>query len=546
LRPLADASDLPRSAPARPWPWAAAPILFCAGVAGASILLILRLNGWIYYTLDDPYIHLALSERIARLQYGINPGEAAAPSSSILWPLLLAPFAGFSWHALVPLVINLAALTATAALLYRLIQRALGGEHPGLSALLAILIAWCGGTLPLVFTGMEHSLHLSVALATVLGLAILVEEGALRPWLPAALIAAPLVRYEAAALSLIAIAAIWISGRRRAAVATAALCALPLTAFTLFLISQGLAPLPGSVLAKAHEALDPGGSLMASLIKTVNFRVAQADERDLLLPFSAMLVAAAVLRQRVWIAAVLCAAALLHFAFGLLTERYVVYLRSLLLLGLAYGLGPQLLTLARRHGAAAVAALLLVASAPLLFESARAISRLPASAQDIRLLQAQARRFVMEEWQGPVAVNDLGQASYRNPHYVLDLWGLGSEEARRARRAGGEGWAGPLLAARDIRLALVFDSWLRSAIPAEWVPIGILRIDPEVVTHMKEGMSFYAHPGAADEAACRMARFAATLPAGVRFHFMAAPEPAACLVTQGSFPDTPRPLGPGA
>jgi hypothetical protein len=521
-------------------------VLFCAGVAGVSILLILRLNGWIYYTLDDPYIHLALSERIARLQYGINPGEAAAPSSSILWPLLLAPFAGFSWHALVPLVINLAALTATAALLYRLIQRALGGEHPGLSALLAILIAWCGGTLPLVFTGMEHSLHLSVALATVLGLAILVEEGALRPWLPAALIAAPLVRYEAAALSLIAIAAIWISGRRRAAVATAALCALPLTAFTLFLISQGLAPLPGSVLAKAHEALDPGGSLMASLIKTVNFRVAQADERDLLLPFSAMLVAAAVLRQRVWIAAVLCAAALLHFAFGLLTERYVVYLRSLLLLGLAYGLGPQLLTLARRHGAAAVAALLLVASAPLLFESARAISRLPASAQDIRLLQAQARRFVMEEWQGPVAVNDLGQASYRNPHYVLDLWGLGSEEARRARRAGGEGWAGPLLAARDIRLALVFDSWLRSAIPAEWVPIGILRIDPEVVTHMKEGMSFYAHPGAADEAACRMARFAATLPAGVRFHFMAAPGPAACLVTQGSFPDTPRPLGPGA
>lgn len=193
-----------------------------------------------------------------------------------------------------------------------------------------------------------------------------------------------------------------------------------------------------------------------------------------------------------------------------------------------------------------MAALLLVASAPVFFESARALTRLPASAQDIRLLQAVAHRFIIEQWQAPVAVNDLGQASYRNRHYVLDLWGLGSEEAGRARRAGGEAWAGPLLAARDIRLALVFDSWLRRAIPADWVPIGTLRIDPGVVTHVKEGMSFYAHPASAADAACRMARFAATLPAGVRFHFTAAPGQAACLVRQGSFPDTPRPLGPGA
>ena len=62
-------------------------------------------NGHFAYVIDDPYIHLALSERIAHGHYGLNPGEAVAPASSILWPFLLAPFAFFEWHSLVPLVL---------------------------------------------------------------------------------------------------------------------------------------------------------------------------------------------------------------------------------------------------------------------------------------------------------------------------------------------------------------------------------------------------------------------------------------------------------
>ena len=50
-----------------------------------ELVAILRLNaGRFTYTLDDPYIHLALAERIRRGLYGINPGEAASPASSLL------------------------------------------------------------------------------------------------------------------------------------------------------------------------------------------------------------------------------------------------------------------------------------------------------------------------------------------------------------------------------------------------------------------------------------------------------------------------------
>ena len=45
---------------------------------------------FMFYT-DDPYIHLALAQQIAHGHYGINVGEASSPSSSILWPFLIAP-----------------------------------------------------------------------------------------------------------------------------------------------------------------------------------------------------------------------------------------------------------------------------------------------------------------------------------------------------------------------------------------------------------------------------------------------------------------------
>ena len=56
-------------------------------------------NGLLVYTLDDPYIHLALAENIKQGHYGINIGEFSAPSSSALWPFILAPFSSYPYSA---------------------------------------------------------------------------------------------------------------------------------------------------------------------------------------------------------------------------------------------------------------------------------------------------------------------------------------------------------------------------------------------------------------------------------------------------------------
>ena len=62
-----------------------------------SIALILLIyagleltDGRLIYSLDDPYNHLAVAEPIVEGGYGINSEKFASPSSSILFPFLLA------------------------------------------------------------------------------------------------------------------------------------------------------------------------------------------------------------------------------------------------------------------------------------------------------------------------------------------------------------------------------------------------------------------------------------------------------------------------
>ena len=70
-----------------------------------------------------PYIHLALSEGIARGHYGINAAEAASPSSSVLWPYLLSLFAHARWQVTAVLGINLVAGVVAAVLLGALVAK---------------------------------------------------------------------------------------------------------------------------------------------------------------------------------------------------------------------------------------------------------------------------------------------------------------------------------------------------------------------------------------------------------------------------------------
>ena len=60
------------------------PLLASGACLLALFLVSVRFAGGVLiYSLDDPYIHLALARTIQQGGYGINVGEWASPSSSI-------------------------------------------------------------------------------------------------------------------------------------------------------------------------------------------------------------------------------------------------------------------------------------------------------------------------------------------------------------------------------------------------------------------------------------------------------------------------------
>jgi hypothetical protein len=129
------------------------------------------------------------------------------------------------------------------------------------------------------------------------------------------------------------------------------------------------------------------------------------------------------------------------------------------------------------------------------------------------------RRFAAELWGEPVAVNDIGWVSYRNESYVLDLWGLGLEEARRKRIAADLSFAGELLRRENVALMMIYEGWLGTAVPADWVLVGRLALTRTRLSASEAEVSFYARPDRAEEVAALARLFASALPAGAEFRF---------------------------
>jgi hypothetical protein len=85
-------------------------------------------------------------------------------------------------------------------------------------------------------------------------------------------------------------------------------------------------------------------------------------------------------------------------------------------------------------------------------------------------------RFVREFLRAPVAVNDLGLVAFRNPDFVVDLFGLGSPDVLEAqKRFPGMAWADTLCRRHDVRVAMIYDSWFPNC-PASWKRVGVLHL----------------------------------------------------------------------
>lgn len=543
--------------------WYVLPFLAIAALLGGEITAVLRLNDNTFtYAIDDPYIHMALSESIAKLHYGINLEEASAPSSSILWPFLLAPFAPTPIHEFVPLAINILCTMGSAALLLALFLRAglaRAAHGPALAALLVTVAVVGLNMLPIVFVGLEHCLQVFLILLIAYGLAVFLEEGRIPWYLVLGIVLGPILRYEIAAVSGAAVLVLLLRRRFLAPILAVLVIALVIGLFSAMLHFKGLSPLPSSVLVHSEIARQSVGQGeadgAAAIVQTVLAKVKThvVNMKDIMFTAEGRIVGAlAVLMAAQFLLAPRDPLALLRLfgalalfgtflggKFGSSFFRYETAPVVLAVAVAAYANGPVLRTLGEKFRPGRVAfvvfAVVMTLFARYWFEGVQQ----PIGANNVYQQQYQMHRFLTEFHKGPAAVNDLGLSSYRNPHYILDLWGLASDEARRLRFEGKEGWMGEIAAKHNVPLAMIFDKWFEGEIPADWHKIAELRLGRRNVVNADDVVAFYAIGSETrEDLLAKLEAFKPTLPEGVRLDIYREAPPADVPGEESATPET--------
>lgn len=503
-------------------------LIIAVVIVAASLLLT---SGHLTYSLDDPYIHLAVAENILEGGYGVNSSEYSSPSSSIAYPLILALTELLRLGDWGPLVINLLAMgTAVFALGLLLARHILNDSNSSLPfailAGLAIVLCMNGWGLPM--TGMEHSLHVLTVVLVILGFVGL-HQGARAPWwLVAAIVFMPLLRFEGFALALMSVCALFALGHRRAAFVTIAAISAAIGTWMAVMHFLSLPLLPSSVMVKSGVAANAvDGSGLFRTLKSIaeNIMTSLTDRQATFLvlalgPLVAGTIAAFHHGKRhlaIGVGATCTVAVLAHLAFGRYGwfARYEIYIVSAAILAL-FVLWRQALVLP----AARFVSLWLLAVLALPYAYATLMT--PFASRGIYEQQYQMHRFTTEFWKRPIAVNDLGYVSYRNSGFVLDLWGLGSEEVRQLKRDHKltRESISNLLAKYDVSLVMIYESWFRDTVPEHWTPIAVMKSVP--VTAASGDVTFF---GIGDIGTARQALqgFAATLPPRVQLQMLPKP-----------------------
>lgn len=523
----------------------ARPLL--AVLAGLAVVLVADIvcvlvatHGHLVYPLEAAYTHLALAQQIAQGHYGLVPGEAAAPSSSILYPFLLALLRPLGLGALLPLAINLLSTLAAggfAVLLARECQIGLHRIAAWRLVLLTAVVAIALNLPGLALTGLEHSLHVAMTVAYLLGLVRFVIRGRCDRWWLACIIIQPIIRFEAAGM-LVADALIFVAFRKyRYALAMVVIGVALVGGYSLFLRSLGLPLLPSSVLARSdwsnaavasHSGL---ATVIVAILKNLYSNLNSFGAAQMLggvaLGVAWLGGAAAALSRRplaqsdqiklvtLGFMTFVTAAQLAGGKLGWVPPRYEAYVLALNLCGVAIIYRERVDAWCGqaswpRVSAICVALLLIFAG------YATQFFFIPTLAGKEYQGPYQLHRFVTAFYRAPVAVNQIGSVNFDNPGYVLDLSGLASEAARKARAGGrSPGWMDGLMASHDVGLALIDPENEQTVpgVPASWTMLGELRADGAT----RPMIVFYARqPSDVAAAASALEQFAPTLPPGMR------------------------------
>jgi len=429
-------------------------------------------QGHFTYSLDDPYIHLALAKNIFHGNYGLNQGEFSSPSSSILWPFLLAPFAASEhFFEYTPLAINLFCVAG----LTHITNDTFSDIKPIPRLIFIVILFITTNIYGLAFTGMEHSLQtLLTAIGVYPFLGNKLDKFKTMPLINLfALILLPLIRYEGLAITLPILGYIYFKNEKTKAIAATFIVAASIISFSLFLKLNGQPLLPTSVLA--HSAFGSINPIIENVYKNL-------EVFGFFIFLSGLVVIGFWQKNRSW-ATVIATATTLQFLLGKCGwyGRYEVYIMIFVALTgirLAIDLKSKILP-----------ALLLIP-----FSAHNTIwptVTTPIASSNIYNQQAQMANIARRLGE-PVAVNDIGLVALRSGQYTLDLWGLGSVVALNHRfHHDSPAWISGLMKQKNVKYAFVYEGWFDEK-PDNWIKTGEIKLTQMKITPSRNFVTFYA------------------------------------------------------
>jgi hypothetical protein len=509
--------------------------------------LVVWLNqGHLIYALDDAYIHLAIAKNLSQHGvWGVSQYGFSSASSSLLWTVLLTGCnIVFSVSNLTPFILNIIFSLSLVILVYAFLKQYIKNNFFIFGTLLLVVFA---APLPsLIFSGMEHILHIILSLAFLcLAVNFLTSESnnkyrycllAMAPFLAA-------VRYEG--LILIGIIAILLLFKRQYSFALSmmALAFLPLVVFGLVSLSHGWYFLPNSILLKSNAIVwSPYFSNYHNIFLFFQALLFGDNEWKLHL-FGLMLLSLIIIlsqsvlpknkltKTAILYNLVFLLTAILHLIFGRLGwfYRYEAYLLVVGLAVASISVVPMIKYLYCESSktklilSGIVYFLLTAVFITSIWRGLISFISAPIGTTNIYQQQYQMGLFVKKFYSGhAIALNDIGAVDYLSEPRVFDIWGLANMDTAKLRLRGHYTAAkiDVLTKNNDIEIAIVYDAWLRNkntdVMPLSWTKVGQWKILHNI-TCGDDTVSFYAvAPTAKDDLINSLRIFSRDLPSAVQ------------------------------
>ncbi len=480
------------------------------------------------YTLDDPYIHLALAENIySHGHYGVNYNEFSAPSSSILWPFILSIFMFFPYHEYIPFLLNIFAAIGTVFFFWKILIYSICIDNASLKnkiiAIFLMLLILATNTVGLIFSGMEHSWQVFFVVMIVYYLIVEIETNKISPWLILSILVAPLIRYENCAVSLAAILYLFFYRYYKIAILLSISLTFLIGTFSLFLWQLELGFFPSSILVKSSIIATDGN------IKAILYNVKDSfyNRQGIFLVLSLLGLLTFIFftkqhNKKKIFAFVIAIAIFLHILLGRYDwyNRYEIYIWGVAVLTIIYlfkDIFSSFLSFQNFVGIGKALFIITTAISFICINYILGLITVPIASNNVYEQQYQMFRFATEYYKRPVAVNDLGYVSYRNANYVLDLYGLASKTALTNKTSSNNQWMNELAIKHNVKLAMIYDSWFPT-VPANWKKIGYLKLGRRKITPAESTVSFYVlNSSSYNEIIECVKKFEKTLPGGVKF-----------------------------